>query len=411
MTTAELKAAVAERQRAIASFREAQDEEPRRRAWEAAETQRQLIDEATVDVAARLDAIETAEARARAVGDAADVDPIWGSKEGFNRHLRTMCESPSATLRVPTPAEIRMPRYGEARTDYPFTTSDTDSYAKYTIPTMLWQDLVWHLNAQSAILAAGPTIIRTPGMGTIDVPILLTDATAAAGTEAAAQSNATYPVFSKVSLKAYREDGFMSISQEMLQSSDFPMYDIMAEVAARALATKAASDYCIGAGSTAPDGLFVAAKADCNANFTTAGSQTTFTLDELLAVMYTLHNGYRAVASWIVSQPAMKVIAALKDGEGRYMLYPSVVAGQPDRLFGRPIFEDAHADTSGTIATGEEHVVFGDISKFWIRYAGGIQIDVSKETKFTEWENVVRFALWHDCNIVDVAAFAGLTQA
>jgi len=411
MDSAQLRAAVAERQRAIAAFREAKDDEPQMRAWDAAEEQRAIIDQATIDMAERLEAIEDAEARAKAAFKEAhpDPDPIWGTKEGFGRQIRKMFENPSGPLHVPIVEGLPLP--GEKRTDYPLLTGGATTYSSYLVPTLLWNDLVYHLNAQSAILQAGPTIIRTPGMQSLDVPVLLTDAAALAGTEGAAQSNAAYPVFSKVTLKAFREDGFMSISEEMLKSTDFPMYDILSEVANRALATKAATDYCLGAGSTAPDGLFIAAKADCSGNFTTAAAADTFTMDELLKVFYTLHSGYRAVGSWIVSQPAMKVIASMTDDEGRYLWSPSVVAGQPDRLWGRPIYEDAHADANGAIATKEEHVIFGDISKFWIRYAGGIDIAVSRDMKFNEWENVIRFALWHDCNIVDVAAFAGLTQA
>lgn len=411
MDSFQLKEAVAERQRAITAFREAQDEEPRKRAWEAAEEQRAIIDAATIDVAERLQKMEDAEARLRSeyVAANAEVDPVWGSEAGFNKAVRSLMDAPGTRLDVPTPAGIKFP--SEKRTDYPLTTSDSTAYGSYTIPTLLWQDLVWHLNAQSAILQAGPTIIRTTGMNTVAVPVMLTDAAATAGTESTAASDSTYPVFSKIEFKAFREEGRMYITEEMKASSDFPMLQILNEVANRALATKCASDYALGAGSTAPDGLFIAAKADCNANFATAASQTTFTADELLGVMYKLHSGYRAVGSWIVSQPAALVIAGMKDDEGRYLMAPSVVAGQPDRLFGRPIFEEAHADANGAITTGEEHVVFGDISKFWIRYAGGVRIESSRDYHFTEWEDTIRFALWHDCNIVDVAAFAGLTQA
>jgi HK97 family phage major capsid protein len=410
MEAHELRAAVAERQRAITAFREAQDEEPRQRAWAAAEEQRTIIDQATIDVAERLEKIEADEARARAEYVAAqkEVDPVWSSRSGFDRAIMDMVKARSGRLNVPS-VDIKFP--SEKRTDYPMTTTDTSAYGSYTIPTILWQDMVYHLNAQSAILQAGPTIIRTPGMNSLYVPVLLTDATATAGTESTAASNSTYPVFNRIELKAYREEGLMYITEEMERSSDYPMMQILNEVAGRALATKAASDYCLGAGSTAPDGLFIAAKADCGSNFETAGSTSTFTADELLAVMFNLHSGYRAAASWIVSQPAMQVIAGLKDGTGQYLLMPSVVAGVPDRLFGRPIYEDAHADANGAIATGEEHVIFGDMSKFWIRYAGNMVIEASRDFHFSEFETAVRFALWHDCNIVDVQAFAGLTQA
>lgn len=410
----EIKDLMQKRHEAIDAFRHAEDPEPQKRAWQAATDIATEIDEKLdgrmTELDSRLAAIEEAEARARQVVTDAkvDLDPIWSTREGFSQALRDLAQNPGSRLKVPfVPDDVLR----EARSDTPMVLAGTTTYTNYLIPTILWQDLTYHLNASSGVLRAGPTIIRTPGDATIEVPVLLTDATATAGAEVTAATDSTYPVFSKVSLKAYREEGFMTISEEMARSSDFPFMQIMNDVANRALATKAASDYCLGAGSTVPDGLFIAAKADCNARFETAGSQTTFTPDELLAVKYNLIPEYRARASWVVSSPAMQVIAGWKNGVGDYQFQPSIIAGEPDRLFGSPIYEDAHADANGAIATGEEHVIYGDISRFWIRYAGGIDIGASRDMRFNEWEIVFRFALWHDCNVVDVLAFAGLTQA
>jgi HK97 family phage major capsid protein len=319
-----------------------------------------------------------------------------------------MVDTRSGKLVLPR-TELQFPH--EKRTDYPLTTADTTAYTSYLIPTLIWGDLVRHLNAQSGVLRAGPTIIRTAGNQTINVPILLTDASATAGAESTAATHSTYPVFSYVALKAFREEGLMYVTDEAQGSTEFPILTILNEVAGRALAVKAATDYALGAGSTAPDGLFISVKADCNANCVTAASQTTVTADELLQTMFKLHGGYRAVGSWVVSQPMMQVIAGIKDDEGRYLMMASMSEGVSDRLFGRPIFEDAYADANGAIATGEEHVVFGDMSKFWIRYAGNLVIEASREFHFDQWETAIRFALWHDCNVVDVAAFSVITQA
>ena len=405
----ELRTAVAERQRAITSFREAQDEEPRQRAWAAAEEQRTIIDQGTIDLSERLQKIEDDSARARTqyVEAQKEVDPVWGTQEGFEKVMRGMVKDQRGKLEIPT-VGVKLP--SEKRTDYPMTTADSTAYGSYLIPTIIWQDLVWHLNAQSGVLQAGPTIIRTAGMNTVTVPVMLTDAAATAGAESTAATHSTYPVFSKVDLKAYRQEGLMYVTEEMERSPDFPIMTILNQVAGRALAVKCAGDYALGAGSSVPDGLVIAAKAD-SALWVTAGSQTTFTADELIQVMFKLHPGYRAVGSWVVSTPAMQLIATLKNGDVQYLLQPSVAAGFPDRLFGRPIFEDAYADANGAIATTEEHVIFGDISKFWIRYAGNTVIEASREFHFSEWETAIRFALWHDCNLIDVQAVAGLTQA
>ena len=64
-----------------------------------------------------------------------------------------------------------------------WTTSDTDTYASYTVPQS-WADEVYMFQvAQSGTLAAGPRILETANGNQINYPTLSTDMTSNAGTD------------------------------------------------------------------------------------------------------------------------------------------------------------------------------------------------------------------------------------
>lgn len=304
-------------------------------------------------------------------------------------------------------ARLELPHPSELRTDYPLTTATNDStdYAYYNIATKLWNEVVYHENAQSGVLKAGPKIIRTPGDGPLQIPVLSTDAAAAAGTEGSAPANSTYPVFTRPELKAYRVDGYMVVSDEMMRSPDYPFYDVLSEIAARALATQEAIVLARGGGTTEGNGLFPQATAGI-----TAASQTTFTMDELRQLYFKPVAGERANGKFLMSTIAMQTLALMKDGTGNYLWRGATEATLPDTLLGKPCIEEAHADANNAIAATEKHVVFGSVDGFWVRYAGGLVIEPSKEFSFTSWLTVIRFALWMDCGLVRPGSIYRLTQ-
>lgn len=400
MTSEELRAIHEEYRRALEAGRdESLPEETRNRAIVEAMEARAKIDEAVVALQA---AREEDEARAK-LETATRTDPIVlenREKQAFNRavHANLTGVGPAINLTHP-----------ELRTDYPLTTDtgDTTDYAFYNIATKLWGELEWHENATSAIKAAGPKTIRTAGDGPLDIPSVVTDAIAdtSPGSEVTAPSNAMYPVFGKTTLNSYRVQGFMTVSDEMLRTPDYPFYDVLAEVAARALATQEATFLARGTGSSQPKGLVA-----CGTSGKTGASTSGFSMSELKEVYYAPVEGIRARGEWFLSTYAMVELATKLDGIGGYLWQPSNIAGEPDTLFGKPIHEEAFLVAS-TISTGEKHVFFGDIKKFWVRYCGNLEIAASQHMRFNEWETVIRAALWMDCDMPDATGFYYLTQA
>ena len=74
----------------------------------------------------------------------------------------------------------------------------------------------------------------------------------------------------------------------------------------------------------------------------TAASATAITADELIDLFYSLKSPYRRNAVWVLNDSTIKAIRKLKDGSGQYLWQPSLTAGTPDTILGRPVRTSAY---------------------------------------------------------------------
>ena len=95
----------------------------------------------------------------------------------------------------------------------------------------------------------------------------------------------------------------------------------------------------------------------------TAASSTAITADELMDLFYSLKSPYRKKAVWVLNDSTIKAVRKLKDSTGQYLWQPSLVAGTPDTLLGRPVKTSAYMPV---IAAGAKTIAFGDFSYYWI---------------------------------------------
>ena len=95
----------------------------------------------------------------------------------------------------------------------------------------------------------------------------------------------------------------------------------------------------------------------------TAASSTAVTADELMDLFYSLKSPYRKKAVWVLNDSTIKAVRKLKDSTGQYLWQPSLVAGTPDTLLGRPVKTSAYMPV---IAAGAKTIAFGDFSYDWI---------------------------------------------
>lgn len=273
---------------------------------------------------------------------------------------------------------------------------DTGSTVKagYTYTSELMTNLIFHENAESGVLQAGPTYIDTDHGRTLLWPMLATDASAAQTAERSA-ATITNPVFSQPQLDSYRQDGYMVLTEELIRDSEINVWMAVTEVAGRALATKVATSMATEDGSSKPKGLAAAA-----ATGVTAAATTDFTADELIGLYLSVLPGSRMRGTWVLGSTAFAKVFKMKDGDGSYLFNPAVAAGVPDTILGKPMYEDA---AYPACTTGLKPVTFGDVSSYYVRRIGGVRIERDDSVAFTSFETTVRFAQFIDADLFDTS--------
>ena len=276
----------------------------------------------------------------------------------------------------------------------------------YLWPTKTFNDVAMHEMAVSGVMASGPRIIQTPDMADIVVPTFATDAAGTATAEGT-ESTESVPVFAHFHLTAYRNDLHFHVGHETLKSSVVPLESILSDACARALAEKLGSDLAVGVGSTtAVQGLSGHATGVITTGVTTASADS-ITMDEVIALKLSVLPGARKRGSFIFASTAYALLAKLKNDAGSYYWEPSIQAGAPDRLLGQPCFEDPYYDATGT--TAHDIATFGDMSTYYVRFAGPVIIEASDAPTWTSFETTWRAAQYVGAWPSDYAAIKTLT--
>lgn len=120
-----------------------------------------------------------------------------------------------------------------------------------------------------------------------------------------------------------------------------------------------------GSGNGEPTGV---TKAGLPTFQATTSTGQAFTSDDVITAVYRLRQGYRRGARFVMHRSAVRQARLLKDANDRYLWQESLVAGEPDRLAGYPVFESEYfpdhiADGNNA---GEPVFVFGDFNYYGI---------------------------------------------
>lgn len=254
------------------------------------------------------------------------------------------------------------------------------------VPISFYDRLMAHLVEVSGILQAGPTILNTDSGEQIQVPKTTTHPTAALVAEAGTLA-ASDPVFGQAALLAYKYGIIVQLSRELIADTGVDVEGYLAMAAGRALGNALGAHLATGTGTAQPTGIVTSASTGVTGPAAFAGGfgSTSATLnqggDVLIDMFYSVIAPYRASRScaWIVRDATAGVIRKIKSTTGEYIFQPSLVAGTPDTMLGKPIFVDPFI---AAIALSAKSVVFGDISQFFVRIAGGVRFERSDEFAF-----------------------------
>ena len=208
--------------------------------------------------------------------------------------------------------------------------------------------------------------VFTTSSGSHKIPIVATKGTASWIDEEGAVPESD-DSFGQVSIEAHKVGTLIKVSEELLNDSAFNLEAYFTTEFARRINDKEEDAFFNGNGTGKPTGIFNATGGAQTG--VTTGSSTTITADEIIDLFYSLKAPYRKKAIWILNDTTVKIIRKLKDGTGNYLWQPSLTAGSPDTILGRPVYTSQFVPE---VAAGNKTVAFGDFSYYWIGDRQGI---------------------------------------
>ena len=234
----------------------------------------------------------------------------------------------------------------------------TDSEGGYLVPDEYERTLVEALEEEN-IFRQMAKVIKTSS-GDRKIPVV-----ASKGTASWIDEEGAYPEsddsFGQVSIGAYKLGTMIKVSEELLNDSVFDLQSYISREFARRIGAKEEEAFFTGDGKGKPLGV-LAATGGAETGVT-AASATAVTADELMDLYYSLKSPYRKKSMWVLNDSTIKAIRKLKDNNGQYLWQPSLAAGTPDMILGRPIKTSAYMPA---IAAGAKTIAFGDFSYYWI---------------------------------------------
>jgi len=220
--------------------------------------------------------------------------------------------------------------------------------------------------------------------------------------------------FANKQLSAYNYSSLVKVSQQLLQDSAFDLNSFLVEAMGERIARATNAAFTTGdptAGSpTVPQPTGIVTGSSLG---NTTASATAIAADDILDLIYSVDSSYRNKASFGLMAHDNIIAAVRALGVGATndfpIFIPSLEVGQPDRIFGVPVY--VNNDMQSSIATATKTMIAADFSKYVVRNAGGVQMLRLNERFADELE--VGFVAYKrsDSKVLNSAAVKHLLQA
>jgi HK97 family phage major capsid protein len=246
------------------------------------------------------------------------------------------------------------------------------------VPTSFFGQVWEHMIESSAILQAGATVINTASGENLEIPVTTAHSSGALISEAGTLTESD-PAFAKRTLGAYKYGLSIQVSSELVADTGFDLLGYLARQAGRAVGNALGADLVTGNASSKPSGIVQTATTGVTG--ATTGASGTFTADELIDLYYSVIAPYRASTScaWMMKDATLARVRKLKDSQNQYLWQPGLQVGAPDLLLGKTVYTDPNV---AAVATSAKSVIFGDISAYHVRIAGGVRFERSDDFAF-----------------------------
>ncbi|MDP1670771.1 MAG: phage major capsid protein, partial [Alphaproteobacteria bacterium] len=202
-------------------------------------------------------------------------------------------------------------------------------------------------------------------------------ATSAASTgwvgETAARPQTTTPTLAELSFPAMEIYAMPSATQTILDDAAVDTEAWLADEVQIIFAEQESLAFVSGDGVSKPKG-FLSYTNVANASWTwgnvgylATGVSGAFAAsnpsDALVNLIYTLKQGYRSNADWVLNRNVQADIRKFKDANGLYLWQPSLQAGQPSTLLGYPVTE---SEDMPSLGTNSFSIAFGDFKRGYL---------------------------------------------
>ena len=212
---------------------------------------------------------------------------------------------------------------------------------------------------------------------------------------------------SAVTLNPYKYAITNLWSSELDTDNVIGLQELIAETTARELAIDIGAALTTGDGSDDPNGFITAATNGGTASGTGSTYGTYFGPTDLVRLFYGRAEPYRAVGSWMANSTTLAEIRNARATDGQHIWQPSFVAGQPETILGRPVYENP-AMANGSAAKA---VAFGDFNRYAVARVTPIRVESSIHYKFATDQLALRTIERVDGDLLDTIAIAYLVNA
>ena len=198
------------------------------------------------------------------------------------------------------------------------------------------------------------------------------------------------------------------VSYQLLQDSAINIESFLGKKLGQRLGRIQNQHFTTGTGTSQPLGLIT---GGTNIKTAATGSTTSIKYADLVAAQYALDPAYRQGPNvkWMWSDTALTSIRQLVDSQNRPLWEPSVQAGQPDMLLGKPVvINNDLAVPAANAKTG----AFGDFEQgYVIRDVVGVQT-VRLDERYADFLQVGWFAYQRtDATVQDTSAYVVFQQS
>jgi HK97 family phage major capsid protein len=247
----------------------------------------------------------------------------------------------------------------------------TGNLGAYTVPQGFLAELQIAMKYYAGMLDVGPRIINTDSGN--DLPMPTTDDTANKGrrlTENTVITNTAVPFGQKI-LKAYKySSDLILMPRELLQDTGIDLEAELVSLLAVRIGRAYNLDFTSNSDGAGPSGILVDATLGATS---TAGKSGLPQYNDLVNLKYSVNRAYRMGAKWMMNDDTLADILKLVDNNGRPLILDYLTTLQedePDKILGQPVVinnDMPDPGTNGSPAVGNQCVLYGAWSNFWVR--------------------------------------------